>query len=124
KPSSLKPLKSAWRNHVEPAWGDWPIGSIRHTEVQAWTTDLHRGDETQEIPPKSATVVIRAYGILSGILADAVKDNILARNPAEGVEMPKKTKKPHVYLTHEEVHRLAGESAHPEIVLILSYCGL
>lgn len=124
KPSSLKPLHSAWKNHVGSVWGDRQVASIRHTEIQAWTTDLHHGDEAKDAPPKSATVVIRAYGILSGILDDAVKDNILARNPAEGVEMPKKTKKPHVYLSHEEVHRLAGESAHPEIVLILSYCGL
>src|SRR5690625_5452555 len=70
-----------------------------------------------------STVVIRAYGILSGILDDAVKDNLLSRNPADGVEMPRKRKNPNVYLTHEQVHRLAGESAHPDIVLILSYCG-
>lgn len=124
KPSSLQPLKSAWKNHVEPLWGGRPISTIRHTEVQAWTTDLHRGDEAKKLPPKSATVVIRAYGILSSILDDAVKDSLLARNPADGVELPKKTKKAHVYLTHEEVHRLAGESAYPAIVLILSYCGL
>lgn len=124
KPSSLQPLKSAWKNHVKPAWGARQIGSIRHTEVQAWTTGLHYGDETNGVPTKSATVVIRAYGILSGILDDAVKDNLLSRNPADGVEMPKKTRKAHVYLTHEEVHRLASESAHPGIVLILSYCGL
>jgi len=124
KPSSLQPLKSAWRNHVEPVWGDRQISSIRHTEVQAWTTELHHGDEANGVPAKSATVVIRAYGILSGILDDAVKDNLLSRNPADGVEMPKKQKSPNVYLTHEQVHRLAGESAHPDIVLILSYCGL
>lgn len=124
KPSSLKPLESAWRNHVEPVWGERAISAIRHTEIQSWVTDLHRGNEAQKLPAKSATVVIRAFGILSGILDDAVKDGLLARNPCEGVELPKKVKKPHAYLSHEEVHRLAGESAHPEIVLILSYCGL
>lgn len=124
KPSSLQPLESSWRNHVEPVWGNWPISSIRHTEVQAWTTALHHGDEAKKAPPKSATVVIRAYGILSGILDDAVRDNLMARNPANGVELPKKTKKAHVYLTHEQVHLLAGKSAYPAIVLLLSYCGL
>src|SRR5699024_6951941 len=104
KPSSLKPLEIAWRKHVEPVWGDRRIGEIRHTEIQGWVTDFHQGTLADDVPPKSATVVIRAFGILSGILDDAVKDNILARNPADGVNLPKKTNKPHIYLTHEEVH--------------------
>jgi predicted DNA-binding WGR domain protein len=35
KPSSLRPLQSAWLKHVEPKWGSRSVGSIRHSEVQA-----------------------------------------------------------------------------------------
>lgn len=45
-------------------------------------------------------------------------------NPARGVNLPRKRKKPHVYLTHEQVQRLATESKHPTLVLVLAYCSL
>ncbi len=61
-----------------------------------------------------ATTVLRAYGVLSGMLADAVKAKRLAANPAKGVEnLPRKTAKRHVYLSADDVHRLADESGRP-----------
>jgi integrase len=116
KPSSWKPLEVTWRTQVEEVWGSTRISDVRFTKVQQWITEL---SET-----RSATTVIRAHQILAGILDDAVKDRLLLTNPARGVDLPRKTKKSKVYLTHEQVHRLAAESKFPEIVLILSYCGL
>ena len=58
-----------------------------------------------------ATTVLRAHGVLSGILADAVKAKRIAVNPAKGVEnLPRKTSRRHVYLSADDVHRLADES--------------
>ncbi|ALU38462.1 integrase [Kocuria flava] len=127
KPSSFRPLEAAWRNHVEPEWGRRPVASIRTTEVQAWVTRLSTGDERAVPPlrPKSATTVVRAYGVLAGILDDAVKDRRLSVNPARGVsDLPRKRRKPHVYLSHELVHAVADASKHPALVLVLAYCGL
>jgi hypothetical protein len=46
-----------------------------------------------------------------GILADAVKGKRLAVNPARGIEnLPRKTAKRRVYLSAEDVARLADES--------------
>lgn len=47
----------------------------------------------------------------------------LAANPAKGVEnLPRKTAKRHVYLSADDVHRLADESgAHRALVLTLAY---
>lgn len=116
KPSSVKPLEVTWRTQVEPVWGSTRISDIRFTKVQQWITELAED--------RSATTVIRAHQILAGILDDAVKDRLLLSNPARGVDLPRKTKKNKVYLTHEQVHELAAASKYPEIVLILSYCGL
>ncbi len=73
-----------------------------------------------------ATTVLRAHGVLSGILADAVKAKRLAVNPAKGVEnLPRKTTRRHEYLSADDVHRLADESGqHRALVLVLAYCGL
>ena len=61
-----------------------------------------------------------------GILADAVKAKRLAVNPAKGVEnLPRKSAKRRVYLSADDVYRLAGESGqHRTLVLVLAYCGV
>ena len=126
KPSSLRPVESAWRNHVLPAWGHIPISDVRRTAVQQWVSELTLGDQEAKPPrePKGATLVIRAYGVLAAILDDAVADRRTISNPARGVSLPRKVKKPHVYLTHEQVHALAEVSKYPALVLTLAYCGL
>lgn len=126
KPSSLRPVESAWRNHVLPVWGGMAVSDIRKTDVQQWVSGLTKGDQSAVPPrkPKGATLVIRAYGVLAAILDDAVSDRRTLSNPARGVTLPRKIKKPHVYLSHEQVHALAAASKYPTLVLVLAYCGL
>lgn len=126
KPSSLRPVESAWRNHVEPVWGSVAVADVRRTAVQQWVSEMTQGDPHSTPPrkPKGATLVIRAYGVLAAILDDAVSDRRTLSNPARGVSLPRKVKKPHVYLTHEQVHALAAASKYPALVLTLAYCGL
>jgi integrase len=126
KPSAFRSVESAWRIHVEPRWGTVAVADVKRTEVQAWVSALTTGDKASVPPrrPKSASVVIRAYGVLASILDDAVADRRALVNMARGVDLPRKNRKPHVYLTHQQVHDLAGASKHPTLVLVLAYCGL
>src|SRR5690625_432560 len=110
------PLEVTWETQVEKVWASTRIADIRFTKVQQWVTDL------SEL--RSATTVIRAHQILAGILDDAVKEGLLLTNPARGVDLARKQKKSKVYLTHEQLQQLTKESKYPEIVLVLSYCGL
>lgn len=115
KPSSYRPLLSAWGKHVEPKWGSRSVGSIRHSEVQAWVSGMRGG----------STTVRRAHGILAGILDIAVNDRRLARNVARDIHLPQKTKSaPRHYLTHAQVQLLADHSREPTLVLFLAYTGL
>ena len=126
KPSSYRPVESAWRNHVLPRWGHVAVADVRKTAVQRWISEMTIGDPEATPPkkPKGATLVIRAYGVLAAILDDAVSDRRTLSNPARGVSLPRKLKKPHVYLSHEQVHALAAASKYPALVLVLAYCGL
>jgi integrase len=73
----------------------------------------------------SSTVTLRAYGILAGILDVAVKDRRVVRNAGRGVDLPRKKKKAHVYLTHEQVHELSREAGQfGTLVLVLAYTGI
>ena len=126
KPSSYRPVESAWRNHVLPAWGHVAVADVRRTAVQQWISEMTTGNSAArpERKPKGATLVIRAYGVLAAILDDAVSDRRTMSNPARGVTLPRKVKKTHVYLSHEQVHALAAASKYPALVLVLAYCGL
>lgn len=118
KPASLRPIESAWRTHVAPRWANLPVARVRHSDVQAWVTELTAAG-------LSPTSVIRAHGILAAILGVAVKDRRITTNAALGVNKPRKQSRAHVYLTHQQVHDLASNSGdHQALVLVLAYCGL
>lgn len=115
KPSSFRPLESAWRKHVQPKWGARTVGSIRHSEVQSWVSAMTGG----------STTVRRAQGVLAGILDGAVHDRRLSRNVARDIALPTKTRSARRhYLGHAQVQTLADHSRHPTLVLFLAYTGL
>ncbi|REJ06278.1 site-specific integrase [Microbacterium bovistercoris] len=116
KPSSYRAIRSAWETHVQPRWGARQVGGVRHSEVQEWVSELAR--------TKSATTVLRAYGVLAAVLDVAVKDRRVSRNVARGVALPRKVPKSKPYLTHQQVQTLSDAAAHPTLVLFLAYTGL
>ena len=71
---------------VAPRWGNVALGDIRPTAIQQWVSDLSHG--TDGAKPVGASVVNRAHHVLSSILAGAVCDHRLARNPASTLSDP------------------------------------
>jgi integrase len=115
-PSYYRMLVSTWRCHVQPRWGRVAVADIDPLGVEDWIAGV-KG---------SPTTVRRCYDVLNGILADAVKGKRLPSNPAKSVEnLPRKTGKRHVYLSADDVARLADESGeHRALILTLAYTGL
>lgn len=123
KPSSYVVMETTWRMRVKPRWGNVALGDIRPTAVQQWVSDFGRG--TSDSKPVGASVIRRTHYVFSSILADAVRDNLIARNPAAGVRLPRTTRKRPVYLTHQQVGALADAAGEYEgLVLFLAYTGL
>jgi site-specific recombinase XerD len=124
KPSGYNVMETAWRLRVEPRWGKVALGDIRPTAVQHWVTELSRG--TDDAKPVGASVVQRTHYVLMSILSDAVRDNLLAKNPAAGmIRLPQTTRKRPLYLTHAQVSALAAAAGeHEGLVLLLAYTGL
>lgn len=137
KPSSYKALEDAWRVYVMPRWGATQVSAIAHSDVRTWVSQLaagtaktnrrdHPRTRAQGARPKSATVVIRAHGVLASVLDIAVKDRRIPHNPARAVDnLPRKGRKAHRYLGHEEIERLAVASGdHSTVVYLAAYTGL
>ena len=116
KPSTFHSDESAWRVHVEPKWGQRSVGTIRHTEVQTWVSNLAK--------EKSPTTVNRVHGVLASILDGAVQDKRIAKNPARDIKLPTKRKAKKIYLTHLQVDRLSKASKYPDFILFIAYSGL
>lgn len=117
KPSGFRSYESAWRNRVEPRWRRAKVSDIRYSDVQAWVTEL-----SAEL---SASMVTTIYSVLARILDDAVRDRMLAANPARGVKLPTRSKRQNTYLTATQLHRLGVEAGrYGSLVLLLGTAGL
>lgn len=89
-PSYVETLERDWRVHVAPKWGMREVQSITRDEVQMWVSALAES--------KSASVVLRAEGILRALLAKVKADKCIHDNPCDGLELPRKRRKKRVYL--------------------------
>ncbi|WP_368664935.1 tyrosine-type recombinase/integrase [Mycobacterium sp. E3298] len=123
KPASYAVMETAWRVRIKPRWGDVALGDIKPSIVQRWFADLGTG--AADVKPVGASVVKRTHYVLSSILADAVRDNLIAKNPTIGVKLPRTARKRPVYLNHQQVAALAAASGEYEgLLLALAYTGL
>ena len=98
------------RTHILPAWGDVQLAAITHERVAAWVAALRT--------ELSASWTRQAHGVLSQMLSLAVRDGRLARNPANGVPLPRPAKPDKRYLSHEDVEALANASGEYRVVIL------
>lgn len=126
KPSQLESIETSYRTHVRRQWEGRRIGEISQAELQEWVSDL--------TSRRSASVVLRAKGIVNGVMKRAVKDRLIAENPCEGLELPRKPKRKErrVYLSIPQLVAFADECLNAiyigderrALVLLLGFCGL
>ena len=117
KLSSFHSLESAWHVHVAPRWSRLRINDIRFSDVQAWISEL--------AAVRGSTVIRTAHSVLARMLDDAVRDRMLASNPARGVKLPPRTPRKNVYMTAAQLNRLADEAGHYRaLVLMLGVGGV
>lgn len=108
------------RTHVMPAFGDRPLASITEMQVQSFVSDLL----AKGLAPSTVSKVL---GILSQILKAATRNQLIARNPCDGVVGPEeKPQEERIFLTPEELGALADEigAQFRPMVLVAGYRGL
>jgi integrase len=117
KPSTAERYRVTIRVQIEPRWGSTRLADVTHSTVQTWVGEL--------ADTLSAASVQKAHRVLSLILASAVRDGRLNRNPAADVSLPRVVRREHLYLTHEQVAALADLCDPYRLpVLFLSYTGV
>jgi integrase len=72
-----------------------------------------------------AAIVISRSSCLRGVMAAALDDNRIPRNPCDGVKLPKRKHSDRGYLTHSQVAALVTEIEYlPGVPKFLAYTGL
>ncbi len=122
KPTARRSYESLWRTLVEPRWGDLPLAAVSYGDVVTWVAELNGGG-------LSPSRVGQALLVLKQVLALAVLDGRLAKNPAAAVKAPRARKGEQRFLTHAQLLVLADECGrsgdqYRVLVLLLGYTGL
>jgi integrase len=115
---TLGTYNSQLRLYLLPTFGERKLASITTSDIKKWVASLAEN----EVGP---TTIRQSYRLLHQILQSALEDELLGRNPAIGIKLPKITTKPKEGLTAQELHDLAEECGpHRTLVLFLGTCGL
>lgn len=98
-PATEKKDASHWKNHIEPEFGGWPLGSITRPHLRRWVKAMMDAD----VGPWTIQAVVSA---LSGIMHAAVEDGLIPANPVSGLRLPRVDAKPVFYWTREQGARI------------------
>ncbi|MGV0793558.1 tyrosine-type recombinase/integrase [Mycolicibacterium sp. XJ1819] len=132
KPKTLAGYRSLLDVVILPRWEDVKLRDIDHARLQAWVSWLATNPAARQRPVEEAAGkglsparVIQAFQVVDQVLSYAVRARYIAANPADGVELPRKSTSEDIALTHEQVRRLAeAEPGIRTMVYLLAYCGL
>jgi integrase len=113
--------EAAWRNYIEPRFGNWPVASITAAEVSSWVGSL----VARGLAPSTAT---RALATLRSVLAYAVADARVQHNVAAAVRNPTsgQARREGQALTLGEVYALTEvcQGRYRDVVPVMALAGL
>jgi integrase len=119
QPRTLEIYDGLLRNHIYPAFGGTALCEVSSAAVRSWHASLRAGGI-------GATTVAKAYRLLKAIMATAVDDELIARNPCRlrnaGVERTPERKPPSI--TDVAAIAEAIEPRYRLLVLLGAWSGL
>lgn len=71
---------SHMRNHVVAKWGEWKLSAIDEISIQEWVTEMTGRLASQ--------TVSKCLQLTAGVLKSAVRNRLIAINPADEVKVP------------------------------------
>ena len=125
RPKTRKIYDGNLRNHILPVLGDHELAKLTPAQLRAWLSDP-MVKKTGRGKPLAPGTVAQAYRTLNRLLAAAVDDELIGRNPLKGVKPPQVQEEPMRFLTHEEVATLASaiDGRYRALVFVAAYTGL
>ena len=122
KPKTIAGYRSLLDSRILPTLGSVELRRINPDFLRAWVAAMAADG-------LSASRMGQAKRVVSAVLAQAVNDGLIGRNPAETVKVPKTRERDQRYLTAEQVTELAHAVEQrmrggAQLVKLLAYGGL
>ena len=107
--STLEGYRGYVERNIKPYLGDKPVGKITREDVQKLYRELQKNGR-QEFHPEcgyrlSGATIRRIHGVFHQAMDAAVRENLIARNPTEGITLPKKKTAPKQILNDAQLER-------------------
>ncbi len=119
RPKTIQLYRYLLRAHLQDDFGTRTIASITEADVRRWRADLLSAGT-------SPVTTAKAYRLLKSILATAVEDGLIRRNPCriKGASVERSPERP--VLTVAQVYALAEAvgQGYRTLVLVACFCGL
>lgn len=106
-PKTFERYEGIVRNHLVPALGSVPLAKLQPLHIQEYySRALQSGRRDRRPGNLSPTTVLHHHRLLREALGQAVRWQVIPRNPADAVEPPRPAAKELRVLTAEQVDRL------------------
>ena len=109
RPSTLEGYRGYIQRNIKPHLGDKPVGKITTEDIRKLYRELQTHGRQEEHPQYgyqlAGATICRIHGVLHEALDAAVQANLIARNPAEGIILPKKKTTPKQILNDTQLER-------------------
>jgi integrase len=105
KPSTLASYTDQTRRHIQPTLGSIPLVDLSPRHIRSWLTSK-LGETSARGKPLAPRSVAYLHAILRNALAQAVRDELLPRNPAVLVRAPAQRPPTVVPLSVDEAQQL------------------
>ena len=102
QPSTMRNYVSRLDIHLLPAFGRHRLTELTNNQIGQWVANQYKSGT-------GAVTLKQCMGLMKLILNSAIYDGRLARNPAQGIKLPKAMKAEKKALTFNELRALASE---------------
>ena len=113
KPKTRAGYESLLRTVIFPTFDGAQLAQIQPVDVREWVSKLTANG-------LSPSRIRQAYHLFGAIMRSAVESGYIARSPCVGVKLPRMTQREMLFLSADQVNRLADEIAQPYKVLVLT----
>lgn len=104
--STVQGYRYAIERQLVPFLGDLPLNRLRPSDVERFLVAMAKGEVGERKRPYAESTIRTSFTVLKLALDDAVRDGLLARNPAASVTRPKVSRQEARVLTPDETRRL------------------
>ena len=107
--STLEGYRGYIDRNIKPYLGDKPVGKVTREDVQKLYRELQRNGRKEFHPEHghqlSGATIRLIHGVFHQAMDAAVRENLIARNPTEGITLPKKKTAPKQILNDAQMER-------------------